>query len=217
MKKYALAKRDTEILARYGLMNVPADKCIGVHYEQGETITQEGSRIGFLAFVTRGMAKIYRTSSDGRNLILCYYLSDGMIGEVELLKRRTEAATTVKAVSEIDCILVDYQYCANEINHNTAFLLQIGTALVDKLMDSDENYVRCALGTAEERLCVYILRNSPYGTFHDVLSDVAGSIGTSYRHVFRLLSDLCRERVLQKDEAGYQILDKEKLAAKAKL
>lgn len=61
---------------------------------------------------------------------------------------------------------LSYQHCAYEINRNTVFLLQIGTALADKPMDSDENYVRCALGTAEERLCVYILRNSPHETFH---------------------------------------------------
>jgi len=217
MRKFALAKSHRKILDRYGLSDVPADKCIGIHYEQNETITQEGSRIDFLAIVIKGMAKIFRTSPDGRNLILCYYLSDGMIGEVELLEKRTEATTTVKAVSDFDCILLDYQYCTDELNHNTLFLQQIGMALVGKLMESDENYMRSALGTAEERLCVYILRNSPYGIFHDVLSDVACSIGTSYRHVFRLLSDLCKEGILQKEETGFQIIDIERLKAKAKL
>ena len=49
----------------------------------------------------------------------------------------------------------------------------------------------------------------------DPITDVACSVGASYRHVFRLLADLCREGVLQKSKQGYQIKCPAELARRA--
>lgn len=216
MEKEIQTKKHLEKLAEYNLQNIPPEKCISVRYQPGEAITREGVEIENLALVIDGMAKVYRTAPNGRNLILCYYLSDGVIGEIELLTHRKFATSTVTAISEFECVAINSEICAAELKTNTPFLNKLGTTLAEKLERSTDNYVLSALCSAEERLCTYILQNAPSGLFRDVLTDVACSIGTSYRHVFRLLSELNSEGILRKSESGYEILNRDELIRRSR-
>ena len=216
MKKEIPTKKHLEKLAEYNLQTIPPEKWMSVRYQPGEAITREGVEIENLALVIGGMAKVYRTAPNGRNLILCYYLSDGVIGEIELLTRRKRDTSTVTAISEFECIAIDSEICAAELKTNIPFSNKLGTTLAEKLERSTDNYVLSALCSAEERLCTYILQNAPTGLFRDVLTDVACSVGTSYRHVLRLLSELCSEGILRKSESGYEIMNREELIRRSR-
>jgi len=67
-----------------------------------------------LLVVIEGRAKVCRTSLNGKDLILCYYISDGLIGEIELLTQQTEAVCTVIAISDFECVAIKYQTCMSE-------------------------------------------------------------------------------------------------------
>ncbi|HOW06907.1 MAG TPA: cyclic nucleotide-binding domain-containing protein, partial [Flexilinea sp.] len=133
MKKEIPTKKHLEKLAEYNLQTIPPEKWISVRYQPGEAITREGVEIENLALVVSGMAKVYRTAPNGRNLILCYYLSDGVIGEIELLTRRKLATSTVTAISEFECIAIDSEICAAELKTNIPFSNKLGTTLAEKL------------------------------------------------------------------------------------
>ena len=216
MKKEIPTKKNLEKLAEYNLQTTEPEKWTSVRNQQGQAITREGVEIENLALVVSGMAKVYRTAPNGRNLILCYYLSDGVIGEIELLTRRKLATSTVTAISEFECVVIDSEICAAELKTNIPFSNKLGTTLAEKLERSTDNYVLAALCSAEERLCTYILRNAPTGLFRDLLTDVACSVGTSYRHVFRLLSELCNEGILRKSESGFEIMNREELIRRSR-
>ena len=72
-----------------------------------------------------------------------------------------------------------------------------------------------ALFTAEVRLSRYILGAAEGGVFRDVMTDVACSVGISYRHLYRTLAALCADGILEKTPAGYKILDPNALQARA--
>ena len=215
MKRIALTKEHLEKLTEYNLQTIPKERYYAVRYEAGEMVIQAGITFERLALLVSGMAKICRTAPNGKSLILCYYLSEGIVGELEMLTRQELATTTVTAVSELECILLDYNSCQEELKTNILFLNHLGVMLADKLNKSAENYMMAALCTAEERLCLYILRNSLHGVFTDVLSDVACTIGTSYRHLFRMLARLCTDGVLQKTEHGYILTDVDELVRRS--
>ena len=42
-------------------------------------------------------------------------------------------------------------------------------------------------------------------------TEVAQSVGISYRHVFRILGELCREGILERTKSGFRIRDRERL------
>lgn len=215
MERCELEERHLAKLAEYNLQGVAREHCAALRYRPGEVIVRDGDEIEGLALTVKGLAKVSRSTPGGKNLILCYYLSDGMMGEIELLTRQRSATTTVTAISDFGCVSVDRASVAEQLRVNIPFWQRLGAVLADKLQRSSENYALSSLCSAQERLCAYICKNAPGGLFCDQLTDVACSVGTSYRHVFRLLADLCREGVLQKSRQGYRVKRPEELARRA--
>ena len=216
MKRLPLKKEHTACLAEYGLQNVPISACCCLRFAAGEDVLREGHPIGWIAIVVEGNAKVCRTAPNGKSLILCYNISHGLIGEIELMTRQVNATSSVKAVTELECVAVSYQNCLAELKTNLVFLNKLGTELAEKLTASSDNFTSTALCTGEQRLCAYVIQNSHRGLFCDTLTDVSCSVGMSYRHMFRLLGKLCEEGILEKRESGYYIVDQEELARRSR-
>ena len=217
MKKLPIHSIHREKLREYGLSDVPPDSCACLHFSSGEELLRAGEPIFWIFFAISGNAKVCNTAPNGKSLILCYYISQGMMGEVELMTRNETSTTTVVAVTDFECVAVSYHTCIAELKSNAIFLNKIGTALAEKLLTSSENYTLAALCSGEQRLCSYILQTSPHNLFRDSLTDVSSSVGLSYRHMFRLLGQLCQEQVLEKRDSGYYILNPGELARRSHL
>ena len=215
MEKLPLTTAHLKKLAEYGLQDIPRSACECLQFAPGETISREGAPISRLAVVIDGRAKICRTAANGKSLILCYYISDGLIGEIELLSNQEKATATVTAISDFECVVVSYRNCAVNLKTNVAFLNKMGTVLAEKLSKIADNLVSSALCSGEQRLCHYILQSSHHGVFSDILIDVSCSVGLSYRHMFRLLGQLCEEGILEKRENGYFISNRTELARRS--
>lgn len=215
MKRLPLKKEHTACLAEYGLQNMPLSACCCLRFAAGEEVLREGQPIGWLSIIVDGNAKVCRTAPNGKSLILCYNISRGMIGEIELMTRQMNATCSVKAVTDFECVAVTYQNCLAELKTNLVFLNKLGTELAEKLTASSDSFTSIALCTGEQRLCAYLIQNSHRGLFRDTLTDVSCSVGMSYRHMFRLLGQLCKEGILEKRESGYFILDQGELARRS--
>ena len=183
LKRLPLKKEHTACLAEYGLQNVPISACCCLRFAAGEDVLREGHPIGWIAIVVEGNAKVCRTAPNGKSLILCYNISHGLIGEIELMTRQVNATSSVKAVTELECVAVSYQNCLAELKTNLVFLNKLGTELAEKLTASSDNFTSTALCTGEQRLCAYVIQNSHRGLFCDTLTDVSCSGGMSYRHM----------------------------------
>lgn len=202
-------------LTEYGLSGIPLNACLCLRFEPGEMILQEGLPINWLAVVMRGKAKVCSNTPNGKHLILCYYLSQGLVGELEMMTDRKVATATMVAVTEFECVAIPYEDHETHLKSNPVFLNRMSTELAMKLIRSSESNVSASLHTAEERLCAYILQAAHNGVFNDVLTDVSCSVGMSYRHLHRLLRELYDDGVLEKRESGYRIVDGDELARRA--
>lgn len=97
------------------------------------------------------------------------------------------------------------------LDSNLAFTRIAAAALADKLLQRSGNVVENTLYTAQTRLCRYIFDTASGDHFRDVMTNVTYSIDISYRHLYRMMGQLCRENILEKDTSGYRICDLEKL------
>lgn len=217
MRTVKMEKRHKELLAEYGLGSIPAQECRRVLYDPGEAVSQEGFEITELQLVFRGRAKVLRLSGNGKSLIVAQYISKGLIGEIELMVGLHTATSTTSAISELECIAIPFDRCRVELKHNIVFSNKIGQELATKLAHSADNFVSSALLPAKQRLCMYFLQNADGDIFRGMMTEAAASIGMSYRHLSRLVSDLCEDGVLQKEETGYRLLDTETLRKNAGL
>ena len=211
MEKIAATKRHLEKLKRYGLENIEPGSINCYLFSSGEFIVRQEDEIEGLRVITKGKAKACRTSPNGKNLIFCYYVQDGIIGEIELITGVVKTENNIIAVGEVECLIIDDRVIKEELKTNIKFLTSIGEELSKKMLKVADNFVSSALLGGEQRLCSYILQNSTDNYFYDNLTDVSYSISMSYRHMFRLLKQLCKEKILKKEKGGYTILDKKQL------
>lgn len=66
-------------------------------------------------------------------------------------------------------------------------------------------------GSFRTRIRSYILGAEERGIFRDIMTDTAASVGTNYRHLYRMMGELCSEGILEKRPTGYRILDYRRL------
>ncbi len=215
MQRKSLKNEHLSKLSEYGLHNIAIDACTWLSFKAGETILQEGMPVTYLLIVMTGKAKVCSTAKNGRNLVLYYYISDGIIGDIELMTNTYVATANIIAITDFECIALPYKKNAMNLKNNIEFLNKLGHGLSVKLARSSKNHVSTTLYSGEERLCAYILQTSHNDIFSDMLTDVSCSIGMSYRHMFRLLNQLCIDGLLAKRDNGYLIINRDALTLRA--
>ena len=211
-----LTKKQKEVLKQYGLNEKKLKGISCGQYDQGETIMEEGSPLRSLMIITSGEVRVSTGASNGKNLILCYYVSSGILGDMEFLTDHPDVYNQVSANSD-DVEVIDIPYLLNQsyLMDNLSFIRTLANGTAEKLVQSSRDYAGNALLSAEQRLSRYILHASRHGRFSEVMSDVAMSVGISYRHMYRILHALCQKNILKKQTWGYEILDEEALKKEA--
>ena len=82
MIKTILKKKHIDKLSKYGLDANHLKQCTIFRFAPGETIYQEDFPITWLGIVVDGKAKVCCSSANGKNLVLCYFVSTGTIGGI---------------------------------------------------------------------------------------------------------------------------------------
>ena len=216
MKKRAIRKSDYTTLSHYGLGDELLHSAVHI-YEAGEAIVTEGMPHEYLFLALNGRAKVTSTSANGKDILITYYLSEGIMGDIELMTDATISETTVVAMTEFSCIAIPIAVNRPILKSNNRFINIVATELAKKLLHTSGSYLRNSTHSAEERLCSYIIQNSIDGMFHEKLTDVAKFIAISYRHLARLLNTLVEDGVLEKNKPYYKIIKREELISRSSL
>ena len=211
MQKEPLEAECLPRLADYDVTGVDLLDAVSLRFQPGEAILREGTPMEYLLFVISGKAKVCSAAANGKDLILCYYISEGIVGDAELMTDAHIASATISAITEFRCIGLPYTKYADVLKANLGFVNRVGRELAVKLLRSSRNCTVIALHSGEERLCAYILQTPQGDVFSETLTDVARSIGTSYRHMLRMLNRLCAQGVMHKETHGYRIVDRPEL------
>ena len=209
-----LEKYHLDLLDKYGLLDHQS-VCRVQQFDSGETIFAQGVEYKYIMIVVSGKAKVCTSASSGKDLVLAYYLSSGLIGDVELMSDTTYATASVITLSAFECIIVPFQDNQDSMFKNLTFMTILAKGLSENLISSSHNYTSNALYSGEQRLCTYILQGAYKNYFFDNLTDVAATIGISYRHLLRLLNKLCDDAILKREKRRFQILDKEQLVQRS--
>ena len=186
-----------------------------IEFEQDEYMFYEGAQMEYIYFVLSGKAKVFLGLSDGKQLLLTYFVSQGIIGEVELMLDAKTAYTTMQAVSSFICIALPLKLYGATLKNNADFISYIARELAGKLVQRGINGAITTLQPLETRLCAYLSQTSRKGYFCETLTEVAGVVGASYRHLLRCFNKLCADGILQKESPGYRIINRQALEDKA--
>ncbi len=211
-----LNDQDKEILRQYGIEYEKLFNCSIRCYNFSERIITEGIKCDKIFIVTDGKAKVGSMTPNGKNLILCFYMSSGIMGDMEMMANSDLGASTVTALENFRCICIPIEENKQYLMNNNDFLIKVSVELALKLQSDIEKTIVHTLYSAETRLCRYIIEASNDGWFRDIMTDVAYSIGTSYRHLYRMMKKLCDDNLLEKTETGYRIIDIDELTYRSR-
>ncbi|MDR0296014.1 MAG: cyclic nucleotide-binding domain-containing protein [Prevotellaceae bacterium] len=216
MEKKSLHKSDKKLLSQYGLHDIDLSHAVRFAYDNGEVLFHEGDRMEYIYFVVSGKAKVFLSLSDGKRLLLAYFISEGSIGDVELVEGSLTACTTTQAVTDFICIALPLSIYGSILMGSHTFMSYAAKEFAIRLIQRNINSAITTLQPLETRLCAYIIQTAKDGLFRERLTEVADIVGASYRNLLRCFDKLCKDNILHKSSSGFQIVNEQTLNARAR-
>ncbi|MFJ7512021.1 Crp/Fnr family transcriptional regulator [Peribacillus simplex] len=188
--------------------------------ESGECICSQGDRVNYLYVLVKGKVKVYTTSVEGKNLILSFKTPLEVIGDIEYIQG-IDIINTVEAVSDVYVIGIHHQWLKKYTEGQPAFLQFLLRVITQKFYVKSKSLSFNLMHPVEVRLASYLLSVSFDETNAQItgrlntesLKDTANFIGTSYRHLNRVILQLCRDGLIDRSDGFIQVKDWEGLKA----
>jgi CRP-like cAMP-binding protein len=191
-------------------------------FDHEELICSQGESSKYLYFLVKGKIKIYTTSTEGKTLILTFKTSLDVVGDIEYVQG-IDIINTVEAVSSVYMIGVHHQWL-NKYGRDHSPLLQFLLNIISRKFLNNSNALSFnILHPVEVRLASYLLSVSYdesdflfKGQRNAVsLKDTANLIGTSYRHLNRVVQQFCAKGLIERKNGGILVKSKNGLSALA--
>ncbi|MBT2663217.1 cyclic nucleotide-binding domain-containing protein [Bacillus sp. ISL-45] len=192
-------------------------------FEKGEQICSQGEPVEYLYILVKGKVKIFTTSEDGKTLILSFKTPIEVIGDIEYVQE-IDTINTVEAVSQVVMIGVRQTVVRRFLKDHSPFLQFLLKIITRKFYIKSQFMRHNILYPVETRLASYLvsvaydeneaLVNGKVSTSN--LTDIANLIGTSYRHLNRVIKDFCIKGLVERNNGAIVIKDLEGLKSLAK-
>ncbi|KZZ83511.1 hypothetical protein AS29_015865 [Bacillus sp. SJS] len=187
-------------------------------FEQGENLCSKGDKLEHMYFLLSGKVKIYTISPEGKTLIVRFKTPMAVIGDIEYIKKR-DVFNTVEAVTEGIMAGVSFQEISEFADSDPAFLRFLLEEVTHKFYTESHSSSLNMLYPVEVRLASYLLSISSDGEgsmFYkemktSSLQEIADLIGTSYRHLNRVIQKLAAEEMIERRNGNLRIKDAAKL------
>lgn len=188
-------------------------------FDQGELICSQEDPAHHLYILVKGKLKIYTTTAEGRTLILSFKTPLDVIGDIEYV-RGTNIINTVEAVSPVRMIGVHYRWLHHFGQDDPSLLQFLLKIITNKFAAKSSSMNFNMMYPVEVRLASYLLSvffdesdsllNDPLNT--GSLTDAANLIGTSYRHLNRVLRQFCSDGLIERSKGLIVIKNREGLS-----
>ena len=203
--------------------DIPCDEINLYKFAKREIVIATGEAIDQMYFFVDGKIKIYTDTIDDRRLTLRFQKAPAIVGELEYLHNE-HAQHSVAASTECLAIGIRFDTIRQHLNDNPAFLRYLLEMISDKFSAKVHVSSMNLLYPVDVRFASYLLSISGEDeeTLFDenrediTLSDISEMIGTSYRHLNRVVQRLCDEGIIRKEKRIVHINDRKKLLEIAK-
>ncbi|MDR7073106.1 Crp/Fnr family transcriptional regulator [Fictibacillus barbaricus] len=190
-------------------------------FDQGELICSQGEPAENLYILVKGKVKIFTTSTEGKTLILSFKTPMDVIGDIEYVQN-TDIVNTVEAVSSVHMIGIHHRWLKKYVNDHPPFLQFLLKIITNKFFIKSNSMSFNLLYPVEVRLASYLLSSSfdeSDSLYKGQLSinskDAANLIGTSYRHLNRVIQQFCTQGLIERNKGYILVKNRDGLRALA--
>ena len=218
-----------QYLKKYELDSIFSDISIEdievMKVRKGHMICSKGEEINHMFLVVEGKVKIYTITPDDKRLILRFQKSLGIIGDIEYIQG-TDVLHTIEASSECLLFKIPFQIIRNTVGNDPKFLSFLLDVITSRFRAKTDAATLNLLYPVEVRIASFLLSTTANGedkhsVYHEEavgsgLKDIADMVGTSYRHLNRVIKKLCNEEIISRSAGKLFIKDLDRLKEIAK-
>ncbi len=184
------------------------------HYRKKDMIFREGENPRWLYFVEEGKAKIYKTSDDGRELIIKVAQRGDFLGFLALFK---EDCYPENAAALEDCSikLIPKQDFAALVFGNRDVNARFIKMLAGHIAEREQQLIDLAYNSVRKRVSTILvsLHDQSGPVIHFLREDLAALAGTAKETLIRTLTDFKNEGLIDIKDGVVHLLKVEKLRA----
>ncbi|TKI69625.1 Crp/Fnr family transcriptional regulator [Sulfurimonas crateris] len=145
----------------------------------------EGDEPKYLYLLVKGVIKLYKTSSNHKEVVLKYFHDNELIGEVANFEGMPYPATA-KAYSDVEFLKIDFEKLKEIIFSNPNLAFNIQTSLVKKIKNLENIISTNLVLDSKERVAKYIYSHSQ-DFFETKNIEIAEILGVSPETLSRIL------------------------------
>lgn len=185
-------------------------------YSSSERLFSQGDKADTLYLLIKGKLKISMLSPEGKRLIVAFKTPFDIVGDVEYV-RGIPFINTVEAVTDIVVIGISYDALRRNMADNAAWLQFLLQTITQKFETKTRAMNFNLLYTVDVRVASYLLAMTPTQQMLESTSliDMADLIGTSYRHLNRVLQQFEQAGWIVKKRGKITLLDRAALLEQA--
>ncbi|MBW4083082.1 Crp/Fnr family transcriptional regulator [Paenibacillus sp. S150] len=187
-------------------------------YSDGEAVCSVGDQLEHMFILVQGRLKIHTLLPNGKSLLVRFARPMSVIGDVELL-HQYPVKNEVVSVGESLLLVAGRKLLLKEFEENTALLRFLVGELSHKMYTLGQSTALNLLYPLENRFASYLM-----SLFADsggqrveelrtaTLAETADLLGTSYRHLNRIVRRFVEEGIIERRQGRLCVLDRDKLA-----
>ncbi|MFD0587350.1 Crp/Fnr family transcriptional regulator [Paenibacillus sp. GCM10027627] len=180
-------------------------------YDRNELILKEGDPLDGLYIQVEGQTKVTTSVGTGKSLLLrfCYPLS--VFGDIELIQH-VPIQSQIEALQRTTILFIEKKTVEEDLMQNRAFMHLLLQHLSYKLQTCTTASRINLLSSVEERVASYFLTVRLQNEFGIEMStqrshEIASLIGTTPRHLNRVIQKLSDAGIVQKTKKSILVLD----------
>lgn len=211
IKKFSLQNYLNQDLIRYCEVHI---------FERNELICTLNETMNYMYFLVQGKAKVYTLLSTGKSLLICFNNPLSIMGDLEFMDNPF-ADCNVSALEECTLLAIPLSKIKKFAYNDPIFLRFMIRSLHIKLRSNSSYSSINLLYPLENRFASYLISSLPTNintlTLEiEGLNHISELLGSSYRHLNRVVKSLCDKKIISKDKNRITILDYNKLSTLAK-
>jgi CRP-like cAMP-binding protein len=187
-------------------------------YKKDSVILMEEDAGSALFVIVRGKVKIYRTSNDGREVILTYLTDSDFFGEMAILDGMTRSATVI-ASEDSELFIIQRDDFLNLLKDHPEVSIALLQELTKRLRAADMKIKSLSLKDAEGKVATVLLQLADdIGVIKQGIveieklplqQDLANMAGTSRETISRTLHSFAKKGLVELDGSKLKIMNYE--------
>ena len=164
--------------------------------DKGIFLCREGFELSYVTIILKGTCKVTTQKENGNIMSFGFYKDTGVVGDLETMSDSNIALTSVFSISKVECIRIPLKKSKDLVKTDINYCNLIALNLANKLSTSSTQTTQNILLPLEERLISYLKTTYPDKIFEANLIQISQELGTSYRHLLRIIKKLKDKKIL---------------------